>query len=447
MTTGLDIRASENLQPIDISFKSGGDRLIMLGVYNAVLRILSLGLYSFWAKTEVRKRLWSFTRINGEPLEYTGTGKELFLGFLIVFAVFILPVMGVGIAVALLFRSNSLALPLYQVGVYLVIFLLIGNAMYRAQRYRLSRTRWRGIRGTLAGSPAKYGWAYFWTLAVPALLVIAFSFLTSVAVGPQVGGAIVLLGIVLALWVLPWRANKLQGLMTNDMRFGDRPLSYSGTAGPLYKRYLYAWLGSALVYLAAIGATGVYVLRSGALINWQMAKIPPSLVDILTLAAIWILALFVIAILTAWYRASQYRHFAAHTHFEAATFNFDATGPSLMWLVITNWLMQVFALVLGFVAGTTLLIFLGPATEPQGAADAAQMAAREPGLLATISVIVPIVLFTTVAATFAHFRWTRYFVSRLKLNGAIDLGRVLQGQDLGLKRGEGLAQVFDLDAF
>lgn len=447
MTTGLDIRASDNLQPVSISFKSGGDRLIVLGIFNAILRILSLGLYSFWAKTEVRKRLWSFTRIDGEPLEYTGTGKELFLGFLIVFAVFILPLMAAGIAVALLFRSYSAALPLYQGAVYLVIFLLIGNAMYRAQRYRLSRTRWRGIRGALTGSPARYGWAYFWTLALPAVLVIALSFGISVLIGPQVGGAIVLLGIVLALWVLPWRANKLQGLMTNDMRFGDRPLSYTGTAGPLYKRYLYAWLGSALVYLAAIGATAVYVIRSGALINWQMAKIPPTLVDILTLAAIWIVALFVIAVLTAWYRASQYRHFAAHTHFEGATFAIDATGPSLMWVVVTNWLMQVLALILGFAAGTALLILIGPAPETEAATDAAAMAAREPGLLATISVIVPIVLFTTVAATFAQFRWTRYFVSRLKLNGAIDLGRVLQGQDQGLKRGEGLAQVFDLDAF
>lgn len=151
MTTGLDIRASDNLQPVSISFKSGGDRLIVLGIFNAILRILSLGLYSFWAKTEVRKRLWSFTRIDGEPLEYTGTGKELFLGFLIVFAAFILPLMAAGIAVALLFRSYSAALPLYQGAVYLLIFLLIGNAMYRAQRYRLSRTRWRGIRGALTG--------------------------------------------------------------------------------------------------------------------------------------------------------------------------------------------------------------------------------------------------------------------------------------------------------
>ena len=38
-------------------------------------------------------------------------------------------------------------------------------------------------------------------------------------------------------------------------------------------------------------------------------------------------------------------------------------------------------------------------------------------------------------------------MSRLKLDGPVNLQQVLQGQDLGLRRGEGLAQVFDLDAF
>ena len=54
---------------------------------NLLLRVLTLGIYHFWAKTEVRKRIWSAIRINDEPLTYTGRGMELFLGFLIVFLV------------------------------------------------------------------------------------------------------------------------------------------------------------------------------------------------------------------------------------------------------------------------------------------------------------------------------------------------------------------------
>ena len=62
--------------------------LIGLSFTNMLLRILTLGIYHFWAKTEVRKRIWSAIRINDEPLTYTGRGLELFIGFLIVFFLF-----------------------------------------------------------------------------------------------------------------------------------------------------------------------------------------------------------------------------------------------------------------------------------------------------------------------------------------------------------------------
>ena len=62
-----------------------------LSILNGLLRILTLGVYHFWGKTEVRQRIWSAVRIDGEPLDYRGTGGELFRGFLIVFFLILLP--------------------------------------------------------------------------------------------------------------------------------------------------------------------------------------------------------------------------------------------------------------------------------------------------------------------------------------------------------------------
>ena len=67
--------------------------MVGLSVKNFLLRIVTLGIYGFWGKTEVRKRIWSGIRLNGEPLQYSGTGKELFLGFLVIFGVVVLPTM------------------------------------------------------------------------------------------------------------------------------------------------------------------------------------------------------------------------------------------------------------------------------------------------------------------------------------------------------------------
>ncbi len=435
-----DVNAAPR-EKLDITFDSRGDRLLVLGAINGILKVLTLGLYGSWAKTEVRRRIWAATRLNGEPLAYTGTGKELFLGFLIVFAVVMLPALLGGVAVALLFPSKQ-ALSIYQLALYVLFFFLIGNAMYRAQRYRLSRTQWRGIRGALTGSPNRYGWTYFWTIAAPLVAISLAAVVTAWATAPAVGGAIMLLGFMALLWVLPWRSNKLQGMMTRDTRFGDQPLTYTGTSKPLYKRYLFAWLGSSLILATAIAGTATYILQRDLYLDWLVLKTTPKLEDVLAIAAIWIATLIAIAVITSWYRANQMNHFARHTHFEGATFRGEAAGASLMWLVLSNWLLSLAGLFLALTIGGLLIkAFAAPsaAITPQPQMFAA--------LAPLLFVLPPIIILTTLTSTFAQFRSARYFLSRLKLDGPLDLSKIMQNQNAGPRRGEGLAQVFDIDAF
>ena len=51
---------------------------------NLLLTIVTLGFYRFWATKRERDYLWSQTEFIDERLEWTGTGMELFIGFLIV---------------------------------------------------------------------------------------------------------------------------------------------------------------------------------------------------------------------------------------------------------------------------------------------------------------------------------------------------------------------------
>ena len=60
--------------------------LLKLTLVNLLLNIVTLTIYRFWARTNVRKHIWACVHINGQPLEYTGKGIELFKGALIVFA-------------------------------------------------------------------------------------------------------------------------------------------------------------------------------------------------------------------------------------------------------------------------------------------------------------------------------------------------------------------------
>jgi len=72
-------------EPLELSWHNAQGNILGLALFNFALRVATLGIYHFWGKTEVRKRIWAASRLQGEPLEYTGTGWELFLGFVIVF--------------------------------------------------------------------------------------------------------------------------------------------------------------------------------------------------------------------------------------------------------------------------------------------------------------------------------------------------------------------------
>jgi hypothetical protein len=101
-----------------------------LSILNGVLRILTLGVYHFWGKTEVRQRIWSAVRIDGEPLEYRGTGGELLRGFLVVFCLILLP-MGVASLGASLLGPVPHAI--YSFALWALLLLLSGIGIHRAR--------------------------------------------------------------------------------------------------------------------------------------------------------------------------------------------------------------------------------------------------------------------------------------------------------------------------
>ncbi len=108
-------------------------------------------------------------------------------------------------------------------------------------------------------------------------------------------------------------------------------------------------------------------------------------------------AYIVYSIVSAWYRAKQINHFAAHTHFDKASFRSRVTAGGLIWIGVTNILLVIF----------------------------------------TLGLLIPV----------AQARAARYLVENLEIVGAVSLDEIAQGADAGIRRGEGLAQAFDVDAF
>jgi uncharacterized membrane protein YjgN (DUF898 family) len=197
--------------PADVSFS--GDRAEFRGLVSrgAALELVTIGFYRFWLATDIRRHLWSNTLIGDDAAEYSGRGRELLLGFLIALAIIVPVYLGyflVGLEVA---RFKAFAsLPLFA------FFYLFGQfAIYRARRYRLTRTVWRGVRFWMTGS----GWAYAARSALWLLLVI------------------LTLGLL-----LPWREAALERYKMRHCYYGDLQGSFEGKGWDFFKQGWWLWL-------------------------------------------------------------------------------------------------------------------------------------------------------------------------------------------------------------
>ena len=305
--------------------------IIWLVIKNFLLNIVTLGFYRFWARTNVRRYLWEKMHVFGSPLEYTGTGKELFLGFLMIILVVFLPVAVLNVLLSML--GSPMISGLFSFVIALLFFYLIGVATYRARRYRLSRTRWRSIR---AGQTGK-GWTYgLWQLLLNTLMLL------------------------FAL-ILPYKNLKLWQIKMQNTHLGDRFFVFDrdGAARQtLVTLYLsYAVVAIVVVIVYALPFVAVAMMLGLEVFNGTMseaqiqAHVELNLQNnsgLLTMfGMVWPVSLIVFAIGMAWYKLKETRMLVALTSFEDLKISFDATLLSFFWLFLGNILIVLLTLGIG----------------------------------------------------------------------------------------------------
>lgn len=230
MTPPREGASAATLRDLPVTLGGGRGALFRLAVRTSVLTILTLGLYRFWMKTRLRRWYWSSVRPGGLPLEYTGEPLEKLLGFLIavvVLAFYIGLVNLVLVFVSLsFFQGMGAAYAVSFAGLLPILFF----ARYRARRYVVGRTRWRGIR--LSMEPA--AWGYAWrALAHWAVTILS-------------------LGI---LW--PRMTFWLEKYRTDRTRYGALRITQGGHWRALYPAARHVIIGALLAASGALGLAGL----------------------------------------------------------------------------------------------------------------------------------------------------------------------------------------------
>lgn len=218
-----------------------GDRRSFLGLVarGAGLELITASFYRFWLTTDIRRHLWSHTVVDGDGAEYTGRGKELLIGFLVAMAILV----PIYLAYFLLGLEAERLQVFASVPLVLFLYVFTQFAIYRARRYRMTRTVWRGVRFWMTGS----GWNY--------------------ALRATLWAGLVILTLGLAL---PWRDAALERYKMRHTHYGDLQGRFEGDGWTFFKQAWWLWLLTPFAVVTYVGIPFVYGAFKAIQLRWWL---------------------------------------------------------------------------------------------------------------------------------------------------------------------------------
>lgn len=244
---------SEGIQPYPLEFSGSGGEYFRVWIVNVLLSVVTLGFYTPFARRRTAMYFYGHTVVAGSPLEFTAPKRKMFVGFMllvVLYAAFKLAAeTGQDLAVSLFMLGGAALAPYFW-----------GSAM----RFRMSSTRWRGVRPHFA---ATWGEIYkaSWPVFAIALVWMAVSAVTGMlvdvpAIQAAKGKGPALPNIPLAAWLLGAGALVATLLCVIRLEFNYKSLQVSraqigvqaGRWKPAYGDFVRIWLATLGVFLACL---------------------------------------------------------------------------------------------------------------------------------------------------------------------------------------------------
>lgn len=380
----------------------------------AFLTLITLGIYRFWAKTKLRRYLWSTVEYDGDRFEYHGTAKELFLGFLIALAV-LLP-LGIGdtILKTMVFAEGDYpALAgLYAFVFLFVVMFLFQFALYRMRRYQLTRTSWRSVHFGLDGSAAGF--------ALHSVLWLALVGFTGGLAYP---------------WMQAWQTRRI----VDNARVGNLSFSNTVSGWDIFKRYILFYLVM-MVALVVGSVMMVNMVESGG-------------TEIGVGAVLFFVSAFgFLAVGSVILRLSIFRLSINHTRLGGNAIRADFSAGPIIW----SGLLSIIVAIVIYFALSALAVVLAYLVIGGGAMGLSGMGLDDQAIEQFTQygpfAFAPAIILAGLlagAAGMAIFGVTvmRTIIPGIELEHSEELDQILQSENTGPKYGEGFADALDVGAF
>jgi uncharacterized membrane protein YjgN (DUF898 family) len=188
-----------SVQPEKFAFTGSGSEYFRIWIVNLLLTIVTLGIYSAWAKVRRTRYFYHSAQVAGSSFDYHGSPISILKGRIVVVLFF------VAYTLALSY-SEPLGLTALAVLVLLAPWLL-----WKSLQFKLYNSSYRGIRFGFRGT---IGRVYRVYLLFPLMSVLSVYLLT------------------------PFAHRQMKKFQHEESRYGNTHFSFHATVGSFYKAYL-----------------------------------------------------------------------------------------------------------------------------------------------------------------------------------------------------------------
>lgn len=204
----MELNTQSQTRRSQVHFSGETGQFFSIWIVNIVLTILTLGIYSAWAKVRTHRYFYSNTSIEGHQFSYLANPMQILIGRIIAFVLFII------------YMGSVQFVPILGLFIMLIAMFLMPWVINRSMRFQNKMTSYRNVRFGFKGN---YGEAFLYFIVLPVLAVFTLYLL------------------------MPWVVKKINEYIISNTTYGDRQLQTELSAVDYYIAFL-------LVFAVSIGA-------------------------------------------------------------------------------------------------------------------------------------------------------------------------------------------------
>lgn len=317
------IAATDWSEPQRFEFTGSGAEYFRIWVVNILLSLLTLGIYSAWAKVRRLQYFHRNTVVGGAIFDYHGEPKAILKGRAL--ALFLLVAYQV---------STGISVPV-AAAVIVLLLAITPWLLAMAFRFKMFNTSYRGLRFHFRGTVGQaYRMLLLFPLVLAAIGVFAWSMIATYSRDPGIGVLVFagLLPLLAVAGTVPLAHYLLKRYQFANTDYGQTPFFFHARATDFFKIY-----GKSLgmVLLGVIPAGIFTLLTAGAAAALQETAFGEVFALLYALLSVYVFYLFV----RPYFESRAQNLVWNHTEIGMHRFESNVRARKLLWIHASNLFM------------------------------------------------------------------------------------------------------------